>query len=197
MTSAPAATNAAPLHATVELHATGRGTLRMSGKVRPIVAPDIDTARHNVIDLVAQRAQEHGAPVILHATDPDGDFAVTVSVDGTVTESVDIPAPPPDGDSHTAATHAGADNDSSHRSPVHLVAPPPPTQPPTMSRPTPMSASTPPEIAPRTAAGPSSFRHPQRSRHRYRRRLSRCPYRLPRQWCRRHEYVPAACALIR
>ena len=105
MTSASTATNAAPLHATVELHATGRGTLRMSGKVRPIVAPDIDTARHNVIDLVAQRAQEHGAPVILHATDPDGDFAVTVSVDGTVTESVDAPAPPPDDNSHTAATH--------------------------------------------------------------------------------------------
>lgn len=153
MTSAPAATNAAPLHATVELHATGRGTLRMNGKVRPIVAPDIDTARHNVIDLVAQRAQEHGAPVILHAVDPDGDFAVTVSVDGTVTESVDIPAPPPDGDSHTAATHTGADNDSSHRSPVHLVAPPPPTQPGTTNGPSPMSASTPPDVAPRTAAG--------------------------------------------
>ena len=100
MTSASTATTAAPLHATVELHATGRGTLRMNNKVRPIVAPDIDTARHNVIDLVAQRAQEHGAPVILHATDPDGDFAVTVSVDGTVTESVDAPAPQPDDNSH-------------------------------------------------------------------------------------------------
>ena len=124
MTSASTATTAAPLHATVELHATGRGTLRMNNKVRPIVAPDIDTARHNVIDLVAQRAQEHGAPVILHATDPDGDFAVTVSVDGTVTESVDAPAPQPDDNSHTAATHptndTGVGSDSSHRSPVHL-----------------------------------------------------------------------------
>ena len=154
MTSASTATTAAPLHATVELHATGRGTLRMSGKVRPIVAPDIDTARHNVIDLVAQRAQEHGAPVILHATDPDGDFAVTVSVDGTVTESVDAPAPQPDDNSHTAATHAGADNDSSHRSPVHLVASPPPTQPGTTNGPSPMSAGTPPDVAPPTAAGP-------------------------------------------
>ena len=157
MTSASTATNAAPLHATVELHATGRGTLRMSGKVRPIVAPDIDTARHNVIDLVAQRAQEHGAPVILHATDPDGDFAVTVSVDGTVTESVDAPAPQPDDTSHTAAPHptndTGVGSDSSHRSPVHLVAPPPPTQPGTTQGPSPISASTPPDVAPRTRAG--------------------------------------------
>ena len=40
MTSASTATTAAPLHATVELHATGRGTLRMNNRVRPIVAPD-------------------------------------------------------------------------------------------------------------------------------------------------------------
>ena len=131
MTPAPAATTAAPLRANVELHATGRGTLRMGGKVRPIVAPDIDTARHNIIDLVTQRAQEHGAPVTLHAVDPDGDFAVTIDTDGTVTEAVNAPAPQPD-------------DDNSHRSPVHLVAPPPPTQPRTTSRPTPMSASTPP-----------------------------------------------------
>ena len=131
MTSASAATSAAPLRANVELHATGRGTLRMGGKVRPIVAPDIDTARHNIIDLVTQRAQEHGAPVTLHAVDPDGDFAVTIDTDGTVTEAVNAPAPQPD-------------DDNSHRSPVHLVAPPPPTQPRTTSRPTPMSASTPP-----------------------------------------------------
>ena len=147
MTPAPAATNTAPMHATVELHATGRGTLRMNGKVRPIVAPDIETARHNVIDLVAQRAQEHGTPVILHAADPDGAFAVTVSVDGTVTESVDAPALQPDDDNHTAATRptndAGADNDNSRRSPVHLVAPLPPIQPRTMNGPSPMSASTP------------------------------------------------------
>lgn len=157
MTPAPAATNTAPMHATVELHATGRGTLRMNGKVRPIVAPDIETARHNVIDLVAQRAQEHGTPVILHAADPDGAFTVTVSVDGTVTESVDAPALQPDDDNHTAATRptndAGADNDNSHRSPVHLVAPLPPIQPRTMNGPSPMSASTPPEVDPRTAAG--------------------------------------------
>ena len=164
MTPAHAATNTAPLHATVELHATGRGTLRMNGKIRPIVAPDIDTARHNVIDLVAQRAQEHGTPVILHADDPDGAFAVTVSVDGTVTESVDAPAPQPDDDNHAAATHptndAGADNDSSHRSPVHLVAPPPPTQPRTTNGPSPMSASTPPEVDLRTAAGPQLVQAP-------------------------------------
>lgn len=131
MTPAPAATSAAPLRANVELHATGRGTLRMGGKVRPIVAPDIDTARHNIIDLVTQRAQEHGAPVTLHAVDPDGDFAVTIDTDGTVTEAVNAPAPQPD-------------DDNSHRSPVHLVAPPPPTPERTTSRPTPISASTPP-----------------------------------------------------
>ena len=164
MTPAHAATNTAPMHATVELHATGRGTLRMNNKVRPIVAPDIETARHNVIDLVAQRAQEHGTPVILHADDPDGAFTVTVSVDGTVTESVDAPAPQPDDDNHTAATRptndAGADNDNSHRSPVHLVAPPPPTQPRTTNGPSPMSASTPPEVDLRTAAGPQLVQAP-------------------------------------
>ena len=41
MTSASTATTAAPLHATVELHATGRVTLPMTNRVRPSVAPDL------------------------------------------------------------------------------------------------------------------------------------------------------------
>lgn len=153
-----------PLEADVHLQDNGRGTLHMGGKVRPINAADINAARSAVTDIIKERAQEHGVPIMLHATDPDGHFSLKVDIDGTITEADYATAPQPDDNSHTAATHpinaADIGSDSSHRPPVHLVAPPPPTQLRTMSRPTPMSASTPPDVAPRTAAGPQLVQAP-------------------------------------
>ena len=154
-----------PLEADAQLQDNGRGTLHMNGRVRPINATDVKAARAAVTDIVKARAHEHGAPVILHATDPDGAFAVKVDVDGTITAvdatQEDTTSPQSDnldtvgtGSISTNNADPVTTSNDSPRTPVHLVAPPPPTQLRATNNPSPMSASTPPGITPPTVAGP-------------------------------------------
>lgn len=133
-----------PLEADVQLKDNGRGTLHMKGKVRPINAPDVATARATVTNIVRERAQAHGVPIVLHATDPDGAFSIKVEVDGTITAAPDTQENPQPETLNTTGTEPVATNKYEHRPPVHLVAPPSPTPERTTSRPTPISASTPP-----------------------------------------------------
>lgn len=169
---APANSTAAathqPLEADVHLQDNGRGTLHMGGKVRPINAADIDAARSAVTDIVKERAQKHGVPIMLHATDPDGQFSLKVDIDGTITAVT-----PPNDDHPTTQPHnTASDTDPAvtppsddHRPPVHLVTPPPTAQLHAMPTQSPMAPSAPPQITTSAPPGPQLVQAPPTPQH--------------------------------
>ena len=169
---APANSTAAathqPLEADVHLQDNGRGTLHMGGKVRPINAADIDAARSAVTDIVKERAQEHGVPIMLHATDPDGQFSLKVDIDGTITAVAPTNDDHPTTQPHNTASDTGTavtPTSDDYRPPVHLVTPPPTAQLHAMPTQSPMAPSAQPQITTSTPPGPRLVQAPPTPQH--------------------------------
>lgn len=72
----------------------GAATVSIAGTSLNITAPDVETARVRVIELIASKASQLGRPLHVTTHDPAGTWPLIVNPDGTVTEDSAQPPRP-------------------------------------------------------------------------------------------------------